>query len=1579
MEVGNIPSLETLSELCPNSFDPFSLEPLKTSAFLDSLIKAETDSCVPLSLPDLDIPLVKFDAKIGRDFETGDFLVDKSGSSIYYSCPTHLFGKEADTFADSSANSVLAEILEKLARKFPTDQSLSRSLLTDCLGDGGTGHTSSKLSTTDALEECLAIANKDTLSRFQIGRTISVDLLPESHEDSSTMEAPFALKQMDASTEELLQKRMRKPVEEVINYAVQGAASEKLPPLRELIADPAFTWPFELDTFQKQAILCLERNQSVLVAAHTSAGKTVVAEQTFGDDVGLLTGDIKVATKSSILVMTTEILHNMLCNAAESIRDLEIVIMDEVHYLNDKERGHVWEQLMIMLPRHVVLVLLSATVPNSIEFADWLGRVRGGMQIHVAATNKRPVPLEHFLYTGTDSQTRENVYLVVDKDSKFHLNGKFRTYLQWVSHFAFQLLKSGLLAYFPDSVFASSRQYKGRSLVHFGIECFILSKPPYCIVIANIFAFSGPSCLVFAVILIFYLFGSAKESLLKPKKIGKKANVTANSDEMGQPLVHKNFDATPPKEEVQKQKPRSEYTGGKVNTPGRRNYLQKGAKGPNRMEKSDTTVWVGLIQMLKERELMPVIAFCFSRARITNLVHALDSVDLLSKAEKNEVLVFLRAAIGGFLKGPDRQLAQVLLVRRLAMRGLAIHHAGMLPLLKEVVEILFQRGLVRVLFATETFAMGVNMPARCVVFTSIQKHDGTRKRLLTAGEFTQMAGRAGRRGLDSTGTVIIIANNIEPGIMPIEAQLTQMLLGKPTKLQSQFKITYSMILYLHRGNLQTPQELIRQSFMHASELRLELCWKRQLEQLRETVQSTTVHTQTASTTTTIPSSSKLHMQTPNSTDVPVASYDRVKCPAFPPDSHAASDAACVEGIAKYYLACSQWRQLVNTCCNLASDLPLPLLSRYLSPGRLILLQLSEATVSAATKGVGGGRWTLAGSKCVPNWITAGVILGVTKVAADPTDAAQGRCPIMDFLSLFDHPGVLHLPQLLLYKAAASEEGCFGGISPKVHLKILTWQLPPAPDVVPMLGTLEEEDILSDGESAPLAFAPFPPQLMPLYCPKSASEGQRQLVLLSDVPLTVVLGVCSTSCLPDNVSVQQATDFDEDLSREYHWFRQEQLAAEAGLVVRRRDKKADNEDRPKNSGSKQAASLESVSSYLHACMSEALTAWKSVEVSDVDCQPRGLLPTVPSQLQLWRQLGINDPDVDTLVLLNEELSLPRHMKPDVLAGFTPGRPIAPESCPNLVQHLALAHRTTRRRWAINRLVSRLSPDMDALFIDYEARVRILEELGFLDKDKRSGCLTLKGRAACELQQMEVLLAEVLFEGSLMQLPPADIAALLSCFVCETGLRQATGAMTSAAAGLERVTTGESADIRRLPEARVQVVDPTGSANSGERDPMADLTLPTVPDHLQAAVKGMLRRAEQSLSIAYMHAHLPAWCIPSPSLQLRAMQAEYRIIDPEADTRLNPILVSATYAWACGQPFSAIVNLTDLAEGHLLRGLQRLDELLRHVASACVRLGDQTLAARVTEAQVSVHRDIVCAPSLYVADEAVPALHKPVQED
>jgi len=160
------------------------------------------------------------------------------------------------------------------------------------------------------------------------------------------------------------------------------------------------------------------------------------------------------------------------------------------------------------------------------------------------------------------------------------------------------------------------------------------------------------------------------------------------------------------------------------------------------------------------------------------------------------------------LKGSDKKLPQIQRMRELLSRGIGVHHGGLLPIVKEVVEILFQRGLVKVLFATETFAMGVNMPARSVIFSNTRKHDGRGFRDLLAGEYTQMAGRAGRRGLDSTGVVII---NASDGL-PESAPLQTMLLGQPTKLQSQFRLTYNMILNLLRVEALKVEEMIKRSF-----------------------------------------------------------------------------------------------------------------------------------------------------------------------------------------------------------------------------------------------------------------------------------------------------------------------------------------------------------------------------------------------------------------------------------------------------------------------------------------------------------------------------------------------------------------------------------------------------------------------------------------------------------------------------------------------------------------------------------------------------------------------------------------------
>jgi len=211
----------------------------------------------------------------------------------------------------------------------------------------------------------------------------------------------------------------------------------------ELVPEPALEYPFELDVFQKEAVYHLERGESVFVSAHTSAGKTVVAEyaialaakhmtrtlytspikalsnqkfrdfkETFGD-VGLITGDVSIHPEASCLILTTEILRSMLYKGADLIRDVEWVIFDEVHYINDIDRGVVWEEVIIMLPDHVNLILLSATIPNTFEFADWIGRTKK-KNIYVISTSKRPVPLEHHLLV------EDKIFKIVGHDGTFN-------------------------------------------------------------------------------------------------------------------------------------------------------------------------------------------------------------------------------------------------------------------------------------------------------------------------------------------------------------------------------------------------------------------------------------------------------------------------------------------------------------------------------------------------------------------------------------------------------------------------------------------------------------------------------------------------------------------------------------------------------------------------------------------------------------------------------------------------------------------------------------------------------------------------------------------------------------------------------------------------------------------------------------------------------------------------------------------------------------------------------------------------------------------------------------------------------
>eukprot|EP01130_Rhizamoeba_saxonica_P018639 TRINITY_DN9399_c0_g1_i1.p1 TRINITY_DN9399_c0_g1~~TRINITY_DN9399_c0_g1_i1.p1 ORF type:complete len:789 (-),score=199.19 TRINITY_DN9399_c0_g1_i1:2391-4757(-) len=342
------------------------------------------------------------------------------------------------------------------------------------------------------------------------------------------------------------------------------------------------------------------------------------------------------------------------------------------------------EEVIIMLPDHVNLIFLSATVPNTKEFAEWVGRTKK-KKIFVISTQKRPVPLEHFLYANNE------LFKVVDRNSKYLTKG-------------YQ---------------AASRSYHQ----------------------------------------------------LKEKKGGKK-------------------------------------------------------KGP----KSTRGSYTKLIRLLGERKLLPAVIFVFSKKKCQEMAASI-SADLNTSSEKGEVQSFIANCIAK-LKGRDKNLPQVRVMKGLLLRGIGVHHGGLLPIIKEVVELLFARGLVKVLLATETFAMGVNMPARTVIFSSIRKYDGNNWRDLLSGEYTQMSGRAGRRGLDRTGVVIVVTQDE----VPEPSAMRRMMLGKATKLESQFRLTYNMILNLLRlGGRFRVEDMIKRSFSESGSQALNEEQKNRFETVQQKV------------------------------------------------------------------------------------------------------------------------------------------------------------------------------------------------------------------------------------------------------------------------------------------------------------------------------------------------------------------------------------------------------------------------------------------------------------------------------------------------------------------------------------------------------------------------------------------------------------------------------------------------------------------------------------------------------------------------------------------------------------------------
>ncbi len=493
--------------------------------------------------------------------------------------------------------------------------------------------------------------------------------------------------------------------------------------MEQLPQDMAITYPYSLDPFQCTAVNAIHREENVLVCAKTGSGKTLVGEyqieysirkggrvfyttpikslsnQKFYDlkhslkgraTVGIMTGDIKFCPDADVIVMTTEILRNLLykmgtttehlgLTAGLSIQGLDSVIFDECHYINDRDRGKVWEETMILLPQQVKMIMLSATLDSPSIFANWLTTLKG-RPTKLIETQYRIVPLTHNVVSDKDGSIELHTILTPGVEIF-----QERTYMQWL---------------------------QGREAAEKQVADF-----------------------------------KQKAKDLK----GARARASGDAHEGA--------------------------VAGKTRI----------ASFKHRMN--------SLIGYLQQKEQLPALFFSLSRAKCEQYAAAVEHT-LLDSSDAAAVRHIIDFHLHRF---PDLQhLPQYHTIRTLLMRGIAFHHSGLLPLLKEIIEILFTKGYVRLLFATETFAVGLNMPTKTVVFLGVKKYDDATDsfRVLRTDEYIQMAGRAGRRGKDKEGTVIYF-----PDSEPVTTdEMRRMMCGGKARIESRMDFNYDFILKtLHNG------------------------------------------------------------------------------------------------------------------------------------------------------------------------------------------------------------------------------------------------------------------------------------------------------------------------------------------------------------------------------------------------------------------------------------------------------------------------------------------------------------------------------------------------------------------------------------------------------------------------------------------------------------------------------------------------------------------------------------------------------------------------------------------------------------
>ena len=463
------------------------------------------------------------------------------------------------------------------------------------------------------------------------------------------------------------------------------------------IKDKKYDFSFKLDFFQKKSILCIENNENLLVSAHTSSGKTAIAKYAIAKSIknnhkviytspikslnnqkyrefkqdfnsGLMTGDVTINPNANCLIMTNEILRNMIFNSNEILKNVEWVIFDEFHYMNDKQRGVIWEETIILLPKKIKCIFLSATIPNARDFGEWICKIKN-QPCNIVYTSFRPIPLKYFLYPCLFNNEIEGNLIEIKEDKK---------------------------------------------------------------ILTDVFSLQN------------------KENYRK---------------------LNENY----------------------------RNLMEGEIRE--------------LIRLLKELDKFPVIIFAFSKTECE--YYASKIYNYFNKHNINRYISFkeqdkIEKLCNKYMRKIPYEDSNMSLISNFPFflrYGIGFHHSGMIPILKEIVEILFQNGLIKILFSTETIALGINMPAKTVVFTSLKKYDGKNKRYISSGEFCQMGGRAGRRGVDIEGNVIIMLSNIKE----ID-KINEIINGNYEPLKSSFQLSFNQIVNLIKMDIK-PIDFIKNTFM----------------------------------------------------------------------------------------------------------------------------------------------------------------------------------------------------------------------------------------------------------------------------------------------------------------------------------------------------------------------------------------------------------------------------------------------------------------------------------------------------------------------------------------------------------------------------------------------------------------------------------------------------------------------------------------------------------------------------------------------------------------------------------------------